>query len=94
MCYYYSMTKHKTYAILKGDRVLDVNQYLTKKSDDLFEMKQRFNDQTATDEKFFKQKELQIQAKQDLIREMLTEMDCNGNLINDYNITLIVSKPE
>ena len=87
------MTKHKTYAILKGDRVLDVNKYLTKKSDDLFEMKQRFNDQTATDEKFFKQKELQIQAKQELIREMLAEMDCT-NVMANYNITLIVSKPE
>ena len=72
---------------------MDVNKYLTKKSDDLFEMKQRFNDQTATDEKFFKQKELQIQAKQELIREMLAEMDCT-NVMANYNITLIVSKPE
>ena len=88
------MTKHKTYAILKGDKVLDVNKYLTKKSDDLFEMKQRFNDQTATDTKFFREKEQQITAKQELIREMLTEMDCKDTMIGNHNITLIVSKPE
>ena len=88
------MTKHKTYAILKGDRVLDVNKYLTKKSDDLFEMKQRFNDKTATDTKFFMEKEQQITAKQELIREMLTEMDCQDTMIGNHNITLIVSKPE
>ena len=94
MCYNYNMTKHKTYAILKGDRVLDVNKYLTKKSDDLFEMKQRFNDKTATDTKFFMEKEQQITAKQELIREMLTEMDCQDTMIGNHNITLIVSKPE
>ena len=88
------MTKHKTYAILKGDKVLDVNKYLIKKSDDLFAMKQRFNDQTATDEKFFREKELQIKGKQDLIREMLTEMDCKDTMIGNHNITLIVSEPE
>lgn len=88
------MTKHKTYAILKGDKVLDVNKYLTKKSDDLFEMKERFNDQTATDMKFFREKEQKITAKQELIREMLTEMDCKDTVIGNHNITLIVSRPE
>lgn len=88
------MTKHKTYAILKGDKVLDVNKYLTKKRDDLFEMEQRFNDKTVTDTKFFREKEQQITAKQELIREMLTEMDCQDTMIGNHNITLIVSKPE
>ena len=73
---------------------MDVNKYLTKKSDDLFEMKQRFNDKTATDTKFFMEKEQQITAKQELIREMLTEMDCQDTMIGNHNITLIVSKPE
>ena len=88
------MTKHKTYAILKGDKVLDVNKYLLKKRDDLFEMEQRFNDRTVTDTKFFREKEQQITAKQELIREMLVEMDCNDTINANYNITLIVSKPE
>ena len=72
---------------------MDVNRYLTKKSADLSEMKERFNDQTATDVKFFREKEQQITAKHELIREMLAEMDCT-NVPANYNITLIVSQPE
>jgi hypothetical protein len=88
------MTKHKTYAILKGDKVLDVNKYLIDKQDDLDAMDKKFNKRTATDTKFFREKELQITAKQELIREMLAEMDCKDTDIGNHNITLIVSRPE
>lgn len=87
------MSKHRTIAILKGDKTLDVNKYFRQKADELLEFKRRFNTDTTTDIKFFHLKEQKLKQQTDMIQEMLVEMECNEHRPN-YTISLIVAKEE
>ncbi len=84
--------KYETLETLKGNKVLDLNEYLQKQEDDLFHFKQQFNGQTATDEKFFKSKELEHRAQQDLVRSWLDHLGEKSSFMHEYNIKLVVSK--
>jgi|SaaInlV_120m_DNA_3_1039746.scaffolds.fasta_scaffold05265_8 hypothetical protein len=84
--------KYETIETLKGAKVLDINEWIRKQEDDLFHFKQQFNGQTATDEKFFKIKELEIRAKKDIVRSWLDHLEENSIVLHQYNIRLLVSK--
>lgn len=86
--------KYETLETLKGNKVLDINEWIRKQEDDLFHFKQQFDAKTATDEKFFKSKELAIRAQKDLVGSWLEQLDEAGDFMFQYNIKLVVSKKQ
>ena len=86
--------KYETLETLKGNKVLDINEWLQQQEDDLFHFKQQFNAQTATDEKFFKSKELDIRAQKDLVGSWLEQLGEKSSFMREYNIRLVVGKKE
>ena len=84
--------KYETIETLKGNKILDINEWLQQQEDDLFHFKQQFNGQTATDEKFFKSKELEIRAQKDLVRSWIDHLGEKSSFLYEYNIKLVVGK--
>lgn len=86
--------KYETLETLKGNKVLNIQDWLRKQDDDLHHFKQQFNDQTATDEKFFKSKELAIREQKALVETWLKELGLKNAFIGNYEITLVVRQGE
>jgi len=81
------MSATKMWNKLKGVATLDVNEYLDQQYKELQTFKEQFNDQTATDEKFFRAKEEDVRQQHKVIMTMVEKMNID---FKNYNILLTV----
>ena len=86
--------KQQVFAALKGEKVLDVNAYLTQKQTDIEEFKRKSNsadNNTPAAVKFFNERERQCLDQISMVEDMLKALHMADSIAN-YEITL-VAKP-
>ena len=87
-------SKYETLEVLKGARRIKIVEVLQEKETSLKEFKAKFGkDQTAADEKFFKEKQELIRQRYDMIQELLEEMGFEESY-RKYDVTLLVSEKQ
>jgi hypothetical protein len=87
-------TKYETLESLKGATTIDVFDYLDTRHEELRKIKSSWGKtQTATDEKFFKEKELELRQFKTQLETMILQMGITEPYpIGNCDIKLIVSK--
>ena len=84
--------QYTTLKNLEGYKTLDLKQHLLDQENTLYKFQQQFNDQTATDEKFFKAKEEHIRQQRDMIESWI-KLLTKGNFHN-MDVHLMVSEKD
>ena len=85
-------SKYETLEVLKGARRIKVVEVLQEKEKSLKEFKAKFGkEQTAADEKFFREKQDLIRQHFDMIQDLLEEMGFEESY-KKYDITILVSE--
>jgi hypothetical protein len=86
------MSKYQTIDILKGNKTININEYFEERWKKLEEIKEEFGkDQTATDEKFFNEKQHILRKQQDLIRVFSENLGFDRD-IKSYDIHISFSE--
>ena len=90
-------TKYETLEVLKGAVRINIKDYLVQREKSLADVKVSWgNNQTATDEKFFKEKKADLDSFKNQLETLLIEMNIAGGdyYIRNGKVTLLVDTSE
>lgn len=86
------MSKYETLEVLKGAKAVNIWEILESRQKDLADFKSKFGqDQTAADEKFFKEKLEKLKQQQQMIEELIMDLGYRDRPKN-YKVTILVSE--